>query len=216
MAEYLNNFIGIPPYYLCQMKIVLVNNLQIKTLHQSRIMEKRKGIIALSTKAAKAEIKKCISERKWNDLRELLIRWPPATVADLIQETEKRDCIFIFRSLPRKFAADVFSEMDVAAQNTLLKSLTDSEAAELLAELTPDDRTALFEELPAQVTRRLFELLNPEDLKEARQLLGYPEDSVGRLMTPDFMAVRADWTVKNALKYIREKDETARHLRWYT
>lgn len=173
---------------------------------------KKKRNYGTLNKAAKAEIKKCIGERKWNDLRELLIRWPPATVADLIQETEKRDCIFIFRSLPRKFATDVFSEMDVVAQNTLLKSLTDSEAALLLAELSPDDRTALFEELPAQVTRRLFELLNPEDLKEARQLLGYPEDSVGRLMTPDFMALRADWTVETALKYIREKGRDSETL----
>ncbi|MEM4258197.1 MAG: magnesium transporter [Candidatus Thermoplasmatota archaeon] len=164
------------------------------------------------TEQTKCDIKKYINERKWNDLRKLLVKLPPVTVAKLIQDAEKVDCIFIFRSLPRDFAADVFSEMDLAAQDILLKNLTDSETSTLLSELTPDDRTALFEELPAQVTRRLFELLSPEDLKEARQLLGYPEDSVGRLMTPDFVAIRADWTVEQALAYIRDKGKDSEIL----
>lgn len=167
--------------------------------------ESKKKRNNLLNNATKCKIQKLISERKWDELRKLLVKWSAATVADLIQEAEKRDGILIFRSLPRKFAADVFSEMDVSDQDALLKSLTDAETAVLLAELTPDDRTALFEELPAQVTQRLFELLSPQDLKEARQLLGYPEDSVGRLMTPDFIAIRAEWTVEMALKHIREK-----------
>jgi|YNPNPStandDraft_1061719.scaffolds.fasta_scaffold01643_3 magnesium transporter len=169
----------------------------------------RNGILDENTKC---EIKKLITERKWEALRELLIKLSPATVAELLQESDKPDCIFIFRSLPRDFAADVFSEMDVSSQDELLKNLTDSEASNLLTELPPDDRTALFEELPAQVTKRLFELLKPEDLKEARQLLGYPEDSVGRLMTPDFIAIHADWTVEEALRYIREKGKDSETL----
>ncbi len=163
-------------------------------------------------KATKSEIKKLIKERKWENLRGLLYKWSPATVADLIQEAEKRDCIVIFRSLSREFAADVFSELEPTAQDSLLKNLTDSEASTLLAELPPDDRTALFEELPAQITRRLLELLSPEDLKEARQLLGYPEESVGRLMTPDFIAIHQEWTVETALKYIREKGKDSEIL----
>ncbi|MEM0492458.1 MAG: magnesium transporter [Candidatus Thermoplasmatota archaeon] len=160
----------------------------------------------------KCEIKKFIADRKWDALREFLSRLSPATVAELLQDSDKHDCIFIFRSLPRDLAADVFSEMDVSAQDELLRNLTDSEASSLLSDLTPDDRTALFEELPAQMTKRLFELLKPEDLKEARQLLGYPEDSVGRLMTPDFVAIRAEWTVEEALRYIREKGKDSEIL----
>lgn len=170
--------------------------------HTSEHKKKRHHLL---TEEAKYEIKKLIAERRWKELREVLITWPPATVADLIQEMEKFDAVLIFRCLPRTFAADAFSEIDFLDQDELLKSLTDNEAAVLLAELTPDDRTALFEELPAEMTKRLFELLNPEDLKEVRQLLGYPEDSVGRLMTPDFVSIQADWTVKKALQYIRQK-----------
>ena len=74
----------------------------------------------------------------------------------------------------------------------------------LLTNLNPDDRTALLQELPALVTRRLLQLLSPEDLLEARQLLGYPEESVGRLMTPEYIRIRAEWTVEQALSHVRK------------
>jgi len=160
----------------------------------------------------KCNILKFISEHNWARLRELLIKLPPVTVADLIQEVEKIDAVLIFRCLPREFAADVFSEMDSFDQDSLLESLTDKEISVLLSELRPDDKTEMFEELPAQMTQRLFKLLKPEDLKEVRKLLGYPEDSVGRLMTPDFIAIQADWSVKTALEFIREKGKDSETL----
>ncbi|MGE5543873.1 MAG: magnesium transporter, partial [Bacillota bacterium] len=82
----------------------------------------------------------------------------------------------------------------------------------LLADLRPDDRTTLFEELPGQVTQRLLNLLSPEDLREARFLLGYPEFSVGRLMTPDYVAVRPEWTVAQALEHCRVKGKKSETL----
>ncbi|MDG6217855.1 MAG: magnesium transporter [Candidatus Thermoplasmatota archaeon] len=160
----------------------------------------------------KCNILKYISEHKWTKLRELLLKLPPVTVSNLIQDAEKIDAVLIFRCLPREFAADVFSEMDFFDQDQLLASLTDKEISVLLTELRPDDKTELFEELPAEMTHRLFKLLKPEDLKEVRKLLGYPEDSVGRLMTPDFIAIQADWSVKNALDYIREKGKDSETL----
>jgi magnesium transporter len=153
----------------------------------------------------KCQLQKLIKRRKWKAIKEFLVKWPAATIADLIQEMDKIDAVLIFRCLPRDFAADVFSEVNFLDQDALLKDLTDSEITVLLTELHPDDRTELFEELPAPVTQRLLKLLKPEDLKEARLLLGYPEDSVGRLMTPDFVSIQEDWTVKKALKYIREE-----------
>lgn len=160
----------------------------------------------------KCRIKNLIHERRWSELRTVLVRFSPVTIVNLFQEMESIDIVFIFRSLPRDLAARVFSELDSSDQDLLLKKLTDSETASLLAELNPDDRTALFEELPAQVTHQLFELLSPEDLKEARQLLGYPEESVGRLMTPDFISVRSDWTVEKTLKHIRKKGKDSETL----
>ena len=85
-----------------------------------------------------------------------------------------------------------------------MAALTDADTRALLADLSPDDRTAMLEELPATVTRRLMDLLSPEDLAESRQLLGYPEESVGRLMTPDYLSIRAEWPCEQALAHIRK------------
>jgi magnesium transporter len=112
--------------------------------------------------------------------------------------------VLLFRALPRSLSGEVFSYLKRPAQDALLKELADEETRELLAHLKPDDRTALLEELPAEVTRRLMDLLGPEDLEEARTLLGYPEKSVGRLMTPDYVALRPGWTVAEALEHIRK------------
>jgi magnesium transporter len=87
--------------------------------------------------------------------------------------------------------------------------LTDQEARELLAKLRPDDRTVLLEELPRQTILRLQNLLSSRDLIEAKKLLGYPEESVGRLMTPDFVSVLPSWTIEQAFQHIRRKGREA-------
>ncbi|MDH7506807.1 MAG: magnesium transporter [Candidatus Thermoplasmatota archaeon] len=160
----------------------------------------------------KSLIKTYVNEKKWNELRTLLVKLSPATVAEFIEDSEQQNRMLIFKCLPYEFAANVFSELKPKTQEFILKKLTNEEASSILSNLTPDDRTALFEELPAQVTKRLFQLLKPEDQKEASQLLAYPENSVGRLMTPDFIAIHPDWTVENALKYIREKGKDSEIL----
>src|SRR4029078_7346476 len=82
----------------------------------------------------------------------------------------------------------------------------------ILDEIAPDDRTARLEELPSAAARQLIRLLTPEERRIATALLGYPEDSVGRLMTPDFIAVREDWTVQQVLDYIREHGQDTETL----
>lgn len=150
------------------------------------------------------EIIQLVRERKWADLRQALIIWPPAEVADLIQSLESPERVLLLRFLPRRFSAEVFSELSPILQDELLKDLTNQEIRRLLADLSPDDRTALMEELPAEVSRKLIGLLSPEDLKETQQLLGYPDGSVGRVMTPNFVDIRAEWKVKQALEHIRK------------
>jgi len=150
------------------------------------------------------EIIQLIRERKWTDMREALISWPPAEVAALIQSIEEPTRVLLLRFLPRQYGAEVFSELTHGSQDDLLKELSNHEVRGLLADLSPDDRIALIEEMPAEVTRRLFSLLSPDDLKETRQLLGYPEGSVGRVMTPNFEAVRAEWTVEEAIEHVRQ------------
>jgi len=150
------------------------------------------------------EIVQLIRERQWTDMRDALVIWPPAEVADLIASIDEPTRVLLLRFLPRYYEAEVFSELTPGMQNDLLKELTNREVRGLLSELSPDDRTALIDEMPAEVTRRLLGLLSPADLAETRQLLGYPEGSVGRVMTPCFTDIRADMTAAEALEYIRE------------
>lgn len=149
------------------------------------------------------EVQALIAEQRWLDLREQLSRWPAPEIADLLRELSNAERMLVFRVLPRTLAGEVFSYLEHDDQYELLTSLSQEETRLLLANLSPDDRTQLFEELPGQVTQKLLNLLSPHDLKEARQLLGYPEESVGRLMTPDYVAVRPNWTIAKALEHIR-------------
>jgi magnesium transporter len=151
----------------------------------------------------KPEILELIESRAWTDLRDVLADWPAPEIADLLLHLRKQDRVLLFRALPRLVAADVFSHLEFEQQDELLHDLTDEEARHLLTNLPPDDRTHLLEELPGQATQRLLNLLRPADLKEARWLLGYPEESVGRLMTPDYVAVHPEWTVQDALEHVR-------------
>ncbi len=163
----------------------------------------------------KPEIEELLRERRWSELREALADWPAPEIAELLLELDKADRIILFRALPRWIAAEVFSYLEPAQQDALLRELTDQETRELLRQLSPDDRTALLEEMPAEVTRRLLTLLKPEDFREASFLLGFPEQSVGRLMTPKFVALRPHWTVREALEYLRRygrDSETLNHL----
>lgn len=152
----------------------------------------------------KPEIEELINNRSWNDLREVLTTWHSPEIVDLLLDIDKKDRVLLFRALPRELSSDVFSYLEYEQRDELLKELTDQETRQILEDLPPDDRTSLLEELPAKVTLRMLNLLSAEDLKEARQLLGYPEDSVGRRMTPDFVAVKQDWTIKQALDHIRK------------
>jgi magnesium transporter len=152
----------------------------------------------------KPEIRELIAARDWTALRDRMSKWRVPDIADLLAELDKENRVLLFRSLPRSIAAEVFAEFETPDQEALLVDLTDEEARHIVAGLRPDDRTAVLEELPGQVTQKLLNLLSPEDLKEARLLLGYPEESVGRLMTPDYVAVRPFWTVETAMDHVRK------------
>jgi magnesium transporter len=151
----------------------------------------------------KPDLLALIAAHDWAGVREALDDAPGAEVADLILHLRKSERVLLFRALPRNVAADAFAHLDLQQQDHLLRDLTDDETRSLLSELSPDDRTQLLEELPGQATQRLLNLLTGADLKEARWLLGYPAESVGRLMTPDYVAVRPHWTVGEALRHIR-------------
>jgi len=154
-----------------------------------------------------AEIENLIGMRDWHALRRALLVQPPPEVSDLLLQLERPKRALVFRALPRQFSASVFSYLESKDKDELLQDLTNEETRQLLADMKPDDRTELLEEMPGQVTQRLLNVLGPADLREARWLLGYPEESVGRLMTPEYVAVRPEWTVAQAMQHIRAKGQ---------
>jgi magnesium transporter len=163
-------------------------------------------------KILEPEIRSMIDARNFGGLREVFREWPPADVAEVILDMPEDDQVIIFRVLPHALAADVFEYLDRDAQQKLLRAVAHEQVVAILNEMSPDDRTALLEELPSTAARQLIRLLTPEERRVATALLGYPEDSVGRLMTPDFIAVREDWTVQRVLDYIREHGQDSETL----
>ena len=155
-------------------------------------------------KILEPEIKSLIEARNFTALREVFRDWPPADVAEVIVDLPEDEQVIIFRVLPHALAADVFEYLDFDAQQKLLRAMAHEQVVGILNEMAPDDRTALLEELPSAAARQLIRLLTPEERRIATALLGYPEDSVGRLMTPDFIAVHEEWTVQHVLDYVRE------------
>ncbi|HEY3242858.1 MAG TPA: CBS domain-containing protein, partial [Phycisphaerae bacterium] len=150
------------------------------------------------------EIVEMITNRQFGELRATLEALPPDAVADILADMSVEHVGVVFRVLPRDFAAAIFEYMPLPAQEALLHSLGQEQVAAVLNAMAPDDRTALLEELPGAVTQRLLTLLSPDERRVATQLLGYPEESVGRRMTPDYVAARADWTVAQLLEHIRK------------
>ena len=154
-------------------------------------------------KLLQPEVQSLIANRDFARLRESFAEWVPADLADVVADLPDEDKVVVFRVMPQQQAAAVFEYLDSEEQEELLHSMGREEAVRLLNEMSPDDRTALLEELPAEAVRGLIASLSPSERIVAQSLLGYPERSVGRLMTPDFIAIKSDWTVQQVLDDIR-------------
>lgn len=152
-----------------------------------------------------SEIKGLIRAREFAALRLAFHEFDPAELAELIKDFSEQEQAVIFRILPRTLSAETFEYLDFDAQEALLKGLGQTEVAAILNEMSPDDRTALLEELPGPAVQQLLALLSSEERSVALSLLGYPENSVGRLMTPDYLAIQSNWTVNEVLTYIRQR-----------
>ena len=150
------------------------------------------------------ELKELIATRNFAALREAFADWSAADVAECITDLAEDEQAVLFRLLPHAQATEVMEYLDADAQQVVLKAMGTAEAARVLNDMSADDRTALLEELPGAAVVQLLQLLSPEEKAIAQTLLNYPEDSVGRLMTPDFIGVRDGWTVQQVLDFIRE------------
>ena len=144
-----------------------------------------------------------IQEGEFFKLKEALKDFEPGELVELIEEEEEREQLIIFRLLPLELATQVFEYLDLETQRHFLANLAQDKITDILNEMSPDDRTALLEYLPDELVRELIQTLSEPERKVTLELLGYPEYSVGRLMTPDYIAIRESWTVQQVLDYVR-------------
>ncbi len=160
----------------------------------------------------RTELEALVAERRFDVLRRRLQDLEPHDLAELMDGLPHESEAVVFRVLPRDLAAQTFEYLPLNAQERLLKAMGEREVARILNEMSPDDRTALLEELPGKVTKRLLNLLDVEERGVATKLLGYPEDSIGRLMTPDYVQIKPHWTVAEALAHVREYGQDSETL----
>jgi magnesium transporter len=146
-------------------------------------------------------------------VRDLLNDRPPPEAAALIRElADSEQRVQAFRLIYPGAIADVFAYLPIEQQHQLVSRLSDGELRPVLAQLSVDDRTSFFEDLPDDIAQRMFDLLEPGDLKRTKDQLAFPDDSVGRLMSPNYLSAMADWTIARALEHFRtygQDSETA-------
>ncbi len=160
------------------------------------------------------EVSELIARRDFRALRESLTGVPPADVADLLTDLPLEQAAVTFRLLPRDEAGDVFAELDADLQTDLIDQLGDIRSRQAIEALEPDDRARVLDELPTEVATRLIASLSPATRRETQAILGYDADMVGRLMTPDYVRVRPEWTVSRALDHIRKFGRDAETVHW--
>jgi magnesium transporter len=159
----------------------------------------------MAEKGAIIELIALLKLEKDQQLVETLEEMAVQDIAEAMSQVDIEEQIKVLRALPEERQTDTFSYLGISGQRELLEALKPLEARRILHELLPDDRTAFLESLSPEELENQLKLLAPDDLKQSLKLLGYPEESIGRLMTPRFVAVRPTWTVARALDHIRHE-----------
>jgi len=146
-----------------------------------------------------------LEEKKYATLRDILVTMNPSDIAALFGELEERQIPLMFRLLPKEQAAETFVEMEPDAQELLIKSFSDNELKEIVDELYVDDAADLVEEMPANVVKRILKQADPEMRSRINQILRYPENSAGSIMTTEYVSLRPSMTVEEAILRIRRQ-----------
>ena len=144
-----------------------------------------------------------IESKKYGTLRDILVTMNAADIAALFEDLEPELLPRLFRLLPKELAAGTFVEMESDSQELLIKGFSDSELKEVIDELYIDDAVDIVEEMPANVVKRILAQADPDTRKLINELLKYPDDSAGSMMTTEYVELRPNWTVEDAIKTIR-------------
>ena len=143
------------------------------------------------------------SHKKWQELKEMLTEMNEQDIAELFMELEERELTLIYRLLPKELAAEVFVNMEPEYQELLIRAFSDTELREVLDELYVDDAVDLIEEMPATLVKRILRHTDPDTRKSINEILRYPEDSAGSLMTIEYVDLKRSLTVADAFTRIR-------------
>ena len=149
------------------------------------------------------EVLELLESKQYTVLRQRLSEMNEADVAAILEELKEQQMLKIFRILPKDIAADVFSYMEVDSQQYIITSLSEKDAAGIIDNLMADDATDLLEEMPANIVKRLLAAASPDTRRDINHLLRYPEDSAGSIMTVEFVDLKENLTVEQAIQRIR-------------
>lgn len=150
------------------------------------------------------EIKELLTTRQYTSLRQKLAEMNEADVAILLENLPEEEMLKVFRILPKDLAADVFSYMEVDNQQLIITTLSEKDAAGIINNLMADDATDLLEEMPANIVKKLLANASPEMRRDINHLLRYPEDSAGSIMTVEYVDLKENLTVEEAIARIRK------------
>ena len=149
-------------------------------------------------------IEELIRQNRYTDLKELLVTMNIADIAELIEELPEAELVKVFRLLPKAIAADVFSYLPTDVEQMIITSLTEKEAVSIIDDLAADDATDLCDEMPASVVKKLLAKAEPETRRDINHLLKYPDDSAGSIMTVEFVDLKENLTVGEAVQRIKK------------
>ncbi len=155
------------------------------------------------------EVRELVEQRAWSDLRAALHHVPPADVAEIFASLPHGEAALAFRFLQRDDAGEVFSYLTQEFQEELIRELGADDAVRVIDAMEPDDRVRLLDELPGEVCQRIVASLPPETRRVTQAILGYPAGTVGRIMTPDYVRVRPEWTAGQAMDHVRKHGRDA-------
>ncbi|MSP78120.1 MAG: magnesium transporter [Dehalococcoidia bacterium] len=165
---------------------------------RNRNQSRERGVVT------QAIIEEGLKSRDYDSVRRVLPNMNPVDIAGELERLDPGEAVLVFRLLSKNHATRVFEQLTLESQHRLLVSFSTDAAQVLFNSLSPDDRTRLLEEVPAMVAKRLIQELDPWERQVAIALLGYPENSAGRWMTPDFVSLRHDMTADQALERVRK------------
>ena len=153
------------------------------------------------------KIEHLIEEKKYFKIKELLITMNEHDIAEILEELPKNELIKVFRLLPKDIAADVFSYLETDTEASIITSLSDTEAVDIINDMAADDAADLIDEMPANVVNKLLSKVDNETRRDINQLLKYPDNSAGSIMTVEYLDFKEYNTIRDAIKKIRQEYE---------